>query len=45
VNSEKARSRIESSSAGKNEYGAKKMSELLGAFGFLDFTMLRLVLA
>jgi hypothetical protein len=46
ANSESARSRMEASSVGKRGYeGQRKMSQVLGAFGLLDFTMFRPVLA
>jgi hypothetical protein len=46
VDSENGRGRMEGSSVAKREYGGqRKMSEVLGAFGLLDFTMLRPVLA
>jgi hypothetical protein len=41
ANSENGRNRMVASSVGKREYGGKrKMSQVLGAFRLLDFTML-----
>jgi hypothetical protein len=44
-NSENARSRMVASLRGSMGTGTKELSQVLGAFGLLDFTMLRPVLA
>ena len=44
-NSEKARSRMVASLRGSVATGTKEMSQVMGEFGLLDFTMLRPVLA
>jgi len=44
-NSKKARSRMVASLRGSVGTGQRKMSQVLGVFGLLDFTMLRPVLA
>ena len=44
-NSENARSRMVASLRGSVGMGTKEVSQVLGAFGLLDFTMLRPVLA
>jgi hypothetical protein len=44
-NSEKGRSRMEASCGGKRVRGQRKMSQVLGEFGLLDFTVLRSVFA
>jgi hypothetical protein len=45
ANSENTRSRMEQVTQGSVSIGAKKMSQVLGAFELLDFTMLQPILA
>jgi len=44
-NSENARSRMVAGLRGSVDRGRRKMSQVLGAFGLLDFTILRLFVA
>jgi hypothetical protein len=45
LNSENARSRMVASFGGSGVLGQREMSQVLGAFGLLDFTMLLPILA